>query len=257
MNRLLKIGLVITASISPLLVAAMTPSSPASFDEANKAYQTGHFSQAREIYKSLQATDPNDPSLDYNLANTYYRLDERGRAILCYERALALRPYDEDVRYNLALVKSSLKQTDENPLEKFFRTPTASGLLWASTVFLWIWVNGLMAFLFKKDFNFPKIKRPMILAGVLWCLLVTWGGIRLWDESRPWGIIVVKQAQIRSGPGTDFAIGATAPEGLRVLVLNVRDGWALVGLTKAGIQGWVPADNVERIHVERINVERK
>lgn len=84
--------------------------------EAYASYSTGEtsdtisqrkeaFNRALALYTQLAEHSPKygDGKLYYNIANTYFQLEEYPWAILYYYRALALRPTDEKVKHNLAM----------------------------------------------------------------------------------------------------------------------------------------------------------
>jgi len=250
MNR--KIGRILIVLMAALAFQATVraQTSPASlFEDAAKAYQSSQYLKAREIYESMLTERRGDAALYYNLGNTYFRLGDRGHAILWYERASMLEPHDNDIQYNLSLAKADIKGAEEDIWDKILAYPEAHGLLWISTVLLWMWTGTLSLTWIRPRLSSRRFKRGIAISFALWIVAAGWGNWRLWNESRPWSIIVAPEAQIKSGPSDDFPVGATAPAGLRVLVLEERDGWTLVGLTNAGIKGWVPKGTVERLEM--------
>ena len=62
------------------------------FEAANRAYEQGRFSEAKIGYEKLVEAGEWSANLFYNLGNADHRLGAPGRAILDYERALALDP---------------------------------------------------------------------------------------------------------------------------------------------------------------------
>ena len=61
-------------------------------EQANKAYSEDKFIEALKLYEEAVAKEGVSTELYYNIGNTYYRLGSKGKAILYYERALALDP---------------------------------------------------------------------------------------------------------------------------------------------------------------------
>jgi SH3-like domain-containing protein len=61
------------------------------------------------------------------------------------------------------------------------------------------------------------------------------------------GVIVTASAEIRSGPGDNFNVSFTAPEGRRVQILGTDGEWLEIGLPKDGVKGWIQAASVEEI----------
>ena len=81
------------------------------FEAANQAFDQGKFAEAKAGYEKLAETGEWSAHLFYNLGNADYRLGATGRAMLDYERALALDPAHAEARANLAVLR---KQTAED-----------------------------------------------------------------------------------------------------------------------------------------------
>ena len=64
--------------------------SDAEFAKANQEYAQGHFKEAIAGYEALVRAGQWNANLFYDLGNAYFRTRDFGRAILNYERALAL-----------------------------------------------------------------------------------------------------------------------------------------------------------------------
>jgi len=86
-----------------LLIANDSKGDPVLWTPANQAFAAGKFEQARADYLQLIATGNVSPELFYNLGNTYLKLDDKGRAVLNFKRALALAPGFEPAKHNLNL----------------------------------------------------------------------------------------------------------------------------------------------------------
>ena len=102
--------------------------------QANRAYQAGHFTEAREGYQRLLEQDPENGHLHYNMGNTCSKLGKPGAAIWHYLQAEAYLPRDEDIEANLQLV---LRETAD--IWDGRRPPAAAALLF------WL-----------EDFNLPE-----------------------------------------------------------------------------------------------------
>ena len=86
--------------------------------KANELYANGEFALAAEQYEAVIVDNGVAPEIYYNLGNAYYKLNEVGRAILNYERALLLSPNYADAQHNLELTK--LKIVDDIPQNEVF-----------------------------------------------------------------------------------------------------------------------------------------
>ncbi|MCX5796349.1 MAG: SH3 domain-containing protein [Elusimicrobia bacterium] len=54
-------------------------------------------------------------------------------------------------------------------------------------------------------------------------------------------------AELRSGPGENFNVSFTVPEGRRVQILGSDGAWVELGVLKEGVKGWLPAAAVEEL----------
>src|SRR5712691_4105636 len=79
------------------------------FAKANADYAAGHFREAIAGYESLVQARQWNTSLFYDLGNAYFRAGDLGRAILNYERALALDPSQPETQANLRLARDQAR----------------------------------------------------------------------------------------------------------------------------------------------------
>ena len=89
-------------------IFSVTLSAETLTQQAEKAYSEDNFVKALELYDSVAANEGISSDLLYNIGNCYYRLDQNGRAILYYERALSINPANGDARTNLDFVNSKI-----------------------------------------------------------------------------------------------------------------------------------------------------
>ena len=83
------------------------------------------------------------------------------------------------------------------------------------------------------------------LAG--WIIFGGWWGARKALEPAERAVVIKPFVEIRSGPGDNFSVAFTAPEGRRIEVLSENGRWMEIGLAKEGAKGWVLAESVERV----------
>ena len=83
----LRMLMILLCAFFPLIAFAQ---SDAEFAKANQEYAQGHFKEAIAGYEALVHGGQWNANLFYDLGNAYFRTRDFGRAILNYERALAL-----------------------------------------------------------------------------------------------------------------------------------------------------------------------
>lgn len=100
----------------------------------------------------------------FNLGNAYYRSGKKGKAILCYERALRLNPRYEKAQANLDFVNMKIidrPEPEENILAVGFRnvqnamSPTAWTVV-AMAAFL-LFIAGMAAYAFASAITLRKV----------------------------------------------------------------------------------------------------
>ncbi len=89
-------------------------------EEANKSYSENNFEQAIELYEKVIDNGMESPALYFNLGNAYFKINEIPSAILYYEKARKLKPYDEDILFNLAIANSRIVDKIETVPDIFY-----------------------------------------------------------------------------------------------------------------------------------------
>ena len=120
----------ITATLFILLLAVTTGvhAAPArdnarDFIAAMAAYKAQDYPAAIEILETIVKNGVVNGQLYYNLGNAYLKNNDLGRALLWYERALALLPNDPDLRFNADFARSLTRDASEEtatPLVRIF-----------------------------------------------------------------------------------------------------------------------------------------
>ncbi len=214
-----------------------------SFAAAGKAYEAGRLPEARTRYERLLAVDEGGAAACYNLGNTWWRLNRRGQAVLWWERARRLAPRDEDIRFNLALARTAAQDDDLPVGDILDRLLTPVQLWWLVTALAWAVGAASGAGLWR---GLPPARwRVALTCGLpALALLGGWLAWRTADLARSRGVVDVPQVEVRSGPGDQFPVGFTIPDGHRVLVVNRRPGWIEIGVPARSLKGWVPVESI-------------
>ncbi len=239
-------ALVFAAIFSLLLVAARA----GDFETANELFDQGKFAGAKAHYEKLVEAGEGRPNVFYNLGNADYRLGSAGRAMLNYERALALDPRHAEARANLKLLRerSAAKLPAQLWIEKIFADQP-----------LMIWTIGAVAAAWTALFGIVLLAtslRPskvvfwwMTLTGFVG-LAMAGAGVWLGLKNESVGIITAKQTEARLAPAESAGVAEALPAGSRVRVLSERGAWIYCELPGAG-RGWIPEGAVEVVRPER------
>ncbi len=212
------------------------------FVDGIHAYETKHYSAAREAFEKIVAGGVHNGKLYYDLGNACLKSKRLGEAILWYERARKRIPDDPDLRFNLTYARSLV--VDKAP---------DNGTSLSRIVFFWRyhlsprtvqWMALGLNFVFwtllaLRIFFKRRIPRPAV--GAVLALALIFAGTALFNAYetayRPMGIILPQAAPVRSGvtaadtelfvlhAGTRVRIEKTIPGFVRIRFSSDKIGW--------------------------------
>jgi len=240
------LALILLFGSSTIAMAASTPAQE-QFAQANQAYEKNDLEKAGEIYSALLKQGYGGAALYYNMGNLMYRQGDRGKAVLWFERAKRLAPRDADIAFNLALSRSHLKDESPDWLENFVTYLNGNELAVIVSVLLWgfLILLGTVTLGWVRHEIWPGL--ALWTTGLFLVAFGTWLGVNAAWDARAVAIITNTAGEVRNGPGKDYAVGFTVPEGSSVLILNQRPEWTQVGVVKQGLKGWIPSTDIEPI----------
>ncbi len=224
--------------------------------KANDLYSKGEYSAASELYEQVLKTDQEAPELYYNLANSYYKMNETGRSILNYERALRIKPAYKAARVNLEMAQQKV-------VDNVVQVPSFFLMRWMdylmkllssnqwfviSLVTLIIAIAGFMVFIFGYTVSSRKTSFYMAVIFLSFTIVsMFFSGLRksqLMKHNE--AIIMVGSVSVKSSPdksGTDLF---QLHEGTKVKVKSELNDWTEIVLGNGSI-GWMEDDNIEKI----------
>lgn len=100
---------IILISSAVALAAQMTKA-----QQADSAYNKESYNEAVTLYLESIEQDGISSDIYYNLGNAYYRAGQLGKAIISYERALAVDPSNSEARTNLDFVRTRIVDIPED-----------------------------------------------------------------------------------------------------------------------------------------------
>ncbi|MFT4762747.1 MAG: tetratricopeptide (TPR) repeat protein [Paraglaciecola sp.] len=226
------------------------------FAQANELYKQKKYAAATKVYEDILKTEVQSVELHYNLANTYFKNEELGKAIVHYERALLIEPSNEDVVYNLSLAEANRVDEIEN-LPQFFLASwwqnmrqMASSTSWSIFGLLLLWASaaGFIIWLMGKS---RKHKKLGFIGGLVTLLLsflpfsLAYSRVQM-EKNSGSAIILVEKINLKSGPDAASTTLNTLHEGTKVALTDAVGEWHQVRLPNGEI-GWLEIKGIEQI----------
>ena len=208
------------------------------FLAAGKAYEAGDWSRAIQIYEALISHAGFSASLCYNLANSYARNGQTGKAVLGYERALRLAPGDADIRHNLELLRQE-KGLSQEEISLVHRAGALLGLnQWAVLTAILLAALALSQFVTWR-FSFSTGLSSSLTGLCLLLLGISSAGIALQYQSWQQAVIIAPKASLLISPFAGAASTGVIEEGRLVRIIKSHDNYALIK-DEIGRSGWIP-----------------
>lgn len=247
--------------ISILSLCCLGIQAQTAFEEGNRQYADGNYSEAAAQYEQvigdtlLNLSDVALSEVYYNLGNAYFRQGELARSILSYERALRLDSRNQAARHNLEFAEQKI--VDNIPdKSNFFLRQWVRRLIDCLPLSVWMTLSislfilslaMLLVFLF---FSTPLVRRigfhtawVALLLSACSLLFAANAHSRRTDTSLAivtQGIVNVKSSPDRSG--TDLFV---IHEGTKVRITDHVGEW--IEIHVGDNIGWIRADYAEVI----------
>ena len=245
-----------TEQTQPAESASASDNTDDLWQRANTAYNSGDYAQAETCYTRILEQGLYSASLNNNLANAHIKQNELRKALLYSNRALRLRPNDEDIRHNLEYAKQSTKDSIEEIPEFFLKTWIKSlrGALSCTTWSILSLVMLAMALAFGLIYMLAQrlsLRKTgfylMAIAAALFIITTAFA----WSErnmliKRSEAIVMDSAVSIKSSPDRSATELFVLHEGTKVTIGEAIDGWAEVRIAD-GRKGWIEEERIERI----------
>jgi tetratricopeptide (TPR) repeat protein len=231
-----------------LLASSAKGDDAAVFARANQEYAAGHYQQAIDGYESLVRANKWNAVLFYDLGNAWFRKGDPGRAILQYERALALDRQHPEAQANLRLVRDEARALElpKTLADRYLGFATPAQYAWTAALAFWIAIFALTVLLVGS-------RRSASTVALFACALLVSGGaifacyaIENGPQGRAIAIVTGKNIQARLATADNSGAVLVLPAGSEVKVLSNRGEWLYAALPN-NLNGWIPAASVEPV----------
>lgn len=226
------------------------------WDRANTMYINADYTGAIAVYDSILNSGYSSTKLYYNLGNAYFKAGQNGKAIVYYNKALALSPTDADTKYNLAVANSFVKdEIAEIPtffLVKWLRSvrDLLGSNAWAiiSLIALGCALCGLLFYLLPEKKSLRQIGFwGGLTMGLIFILTASFAAIEKHERIDSSHAIIINSAvSVKSSPDNSSTDIFILHEGTKVKITNQYGDWSEIAIPN-GSKGWLLNSVMETI----------
>lgn len=216
--------------------------------KANEEYRTGNFREAIAQYQMAVDAGTKNAALFYNLGNAWFRAGDTGRAILNYERALALKPQHPEARANLHLAQDKARALELKPMwwDAFITRATPNEFSIAAAAGFWVWVFCFAAWLLAGR------RGPILLLTSVLAFMITGASLAALyamatgRSGRDFAIVTGEKIEARVATADNARSVLVLPPGSEIRILSMRGDWIYAALPN-DLRGWIPTGSAERV----------
>lgn len=228
------------------------------FKQGNELYNKGKFLEAINTFESILDNNMHSAELYFNLANSYYKLNQIASSIYYYEKALQLSPKDMDIINNLGFAQNmtidSIETLPEIGFSKFMNS-TANKFsfdIWAKVSVVFV-LFFMMLFL-SYYFSYSTAKKRMAFIGsflLLGCALMTllfaFHKYAIDKNDNP-AIVFAQESDVKVDPNLRSESSFQLHEGTKVQVLErYNDTWIKIKIAN-GKNGWILTKDIKLLN---------
>jgi tetratricopeptide (TPR) repeat protein len=216
------------------------------FSTANQFYAEGKFADAANFYEKILASGKTSPNLLFNYGNAEFKSGNLGKAIAAFRRAELLAPRDSEIRANLDFVRKQVQgaTVSESHWQNWLGQLTLNEWTVCAAILFWL-TFILLAASQVRPVLATKLKSATWFFAALTIFSGTILGVQAANHfSKSTAVVILSQAQVRSGPFDDAQNAFAIHDGAEFSVLDHHGDWVQI-TDGSGKIGWVQMKQVE------------
>jgi tetratricopeptide (TPR) repeat protein len=220
------------------------------FAKANQAYSEGRFQEAVEGYQSLVDSGQWSANLFYDLGNAWFRVGDFGKAILSYERALALDRQHPEATANLRIARDEARALElrKDWIQRYAAIGTPTQYSIAAAITFWFVLFGMTRLFFSPRRSAGRMALIALAAAVSGVSVFALYALENGAQGRPLAIVTGQDIEARLATADNASSILALPAGSEIKILSERGEWIYAALPNDQ-RGWIPAKAVERVRL--------
>jgi tetratricopeptide (TPR) repeat protein len=233
-----------------LAIPSLLAQADAEFAKANQEFAQGHFKEAISGYEALIRAGQCSANVFYDLGNAYFRTGDFGRAILNYERALALERHHPEATANLQIARDEAHALEiqlSGP-ERYLQFASVNEYSIAAATAFWLAIFAMFALIFKRRRSARAIAVSICCLLVLVVAVYAIFTLERGSKGQALAVVTGKDVQARLATADTANSVLALPVGSEIKILSTRGDWIYAALPN-NLRGWIPAQNAERVRL--------
>ena len=234
-----------------LLCASILAAEPgAQFAKANQEYAAGDFKAAIDDYEELVRSGQDTPNLFYNLGNAYFRKTDFGRAILNYERALALDPHHPEAEANLRIARDEARALElvPNRWERIFAFADENQYALVASTSFWIGIFSVAAWVLGRGRGRGAVALSILSLSIFAIAVGASYELGRGKNGRGLAIVTGDKVEARLATADNANRVLTLPAGSEIKIASQRGDW-LYAVLPNNLRGWIPSTGAEQVRL--------
>lgn len=234
-----------TVSVSPCFAQA-----DAEFAKANQEYAQGHFKEAIRGYEAIVRAGQYSANLFYNLGNAHFRAGDFGRAILNYERALALDRHHPESEANLQIARDEARalEMQQSWLERHLQFASLNQFAQVGAIAFWAGAFTLAAQFLARRRSIGRIALLILSAVVFASAVFAIFTLANGSKGRDLAIVTSDDVAARLATADNAKTVLALPPGSEIKIVSVRGDWIYAALPSS-LRGWIQVKDAERVRL--------
>lgn len=195
------------------------------FENANKFYNEGKYLEANYLYRDIVSSNIISKDLYYNFASSYDAIGSNGYAVLYYEKALNIAPFDKEIKNTINSITGNDNYNSQIIVTMYILLIL---FLISFTVFIVLFIKS------------RKPNKFLLILSIIFLIPTIITNKIINDDY----VVTIEEANIYNGSSTKSDIVSIIHEGEKLRVLEEYTNWYYV---KGNFKGWISKSSAEKI----------
>jgi tetratricopeptide (TPR) repeat protein len=247
----MKIQMALTCAVMWLASAPFVMAqSAAQFAKADQEYAAGDLKAAIADYEELVRSGQDTPNLFYNLGNAYFRQNNFGRAILNYERALALDPHHPEAQANVRIARDEARALELVPTraDRLFAFADENQFAVTAATAFWMGLFSIAVFIFGRRRSRTAVALSILSLSTFAVAVLAVYQLSHGKNGQGLAIVTGENVEARLATADNANRVLTLPAGSEIKIVSQRGDWIYADLPN-NLRGWMPANSAEQVRM--------